>query len=297
MTPSTAKAKNQITANPTGAALGADIAGFSINAMTTSDADFIRTAWLDHLVLRFRGQVFGNEEQVKFTRYFGELEFSPRALLTGKEMVPGYPEVGVITNLKDENGKPLGTLGSGECVWHTDMSYIEKPPTASILHALEIPPHGGMTEFLNMYMALETLPSHLLRRIEGRMLKHENVTLSDGSRRVGMEDQIPDSDDVRDWNGPLHPIIRIHPETKRKCLFLGRRVHAYIDGMSVEESEETLDEIWQHTTQPELVWTQVWEVGDLILWDNRCVMHRRDPFDASTRRVMHRTQLKGERPC
>lgn len=279
-----------------GAALGADIVGFDIGTITSEEADFIHKTWLEHIVLRFRGQEFGDREQVNFTRHFGELEFSPRALLTGKEMVPGYPEVGVITNLKDKDGKPLGTLGNGECIWHTDMSYIEKPPTASMLHALEIPPQGGNTEFLNMYLALETLPTHLLRRIEGRMLKHENVTLSDGTMRVGMEDQIPDSDDVRDWKGPLHPIIRTHPETKRKCLFLGRRIHAYIDGLSVEESEEILDELWEHVTQPQFIWTHEWEVGDLVLWDNRCAMHRRDPFDANTRRVMHRTQLKGDRP-
>jgi taurine dioxygenase len=281
---------------PTGLGFGADIVDFDIANMTKLDANFIHKAWLENLVLRFRGQDFGDKEQVDFTRHFGELEFSPRALLTGEEMVPGYPEVGVISNLKDENGKPLGTLGNGECFWHTDMSYIEKPPTASLLHALEIPPYGGNTEFLSMYTALETLPSHLLRLIEGRMVKHENVTLSDGSLRVGMEDQIPKSDDVRDWKGPLHPIIRTHPETKRKCLFLGRRVHAYIEGLSVKESEEILDELWEHITQPKLVWTHEWEVGDLILWDNRCVMHRRDPFDASTRRIMHRTQLRGERP-
>jgi taurine dioxygenase len=281
---------------PTGAALGADVIDFDIKTMDQADADRIRTAWLEHLVLRFRGMDFDDEDHVRFTKLLGEPEFSPRALCTGEELVKGHPEIGVISNVLDDAGEPIGTLGDGECMWHTDMSYIEKPPTASMLHALELPPPdtGGNTDFLNMYMALETLPARLVAKIEGKVLRHENVTLSDGGVRKGMEDQIPTSGDVRDWKGPSHPMVRIHPETKRKCLFLGRRIHAYIEGFSVEENEETLDEIWTHITRAEFCWRQVWKLGDMILWDNRCAMHRRDPFDPTTRRVMHRTQLKGE---
>ena len=165
-----------------------------------------------------------------------------------------------------------------------------------MLHALELPPPnaGGNTEFLNMYSALETMDPALVKRIDDKLLRHENVTLSSGGYRKGMEDKIPSSGDVRDWQGPSHPMVRMHPETNRKCLFLGRRIHAYIEGMDVEESEEILDTVWAHVMQPEFCWKQVWQLGDMVLWDNRCAMHRRDAFDPTTRRIMHRTQLKGE---
>ncbi|HAT35142.1 MAG TPA: taurine catabolism dioxygenase TauD [Rhodospirillaceae bacterium] len=282
---------------PTGKALGADIIDFDIHKMDEDDATRIRSAWLEHLVLRFRGLDFGDAEQVRFTKFLGDPELSPRALCTGEELVENHPEIGVISNVLDEKtGEPIGTLGDGECMWHTDMSYIEKPPTASMLHALELPPAGtgGDTEFLCMYTALETLDPAIVERIEGKLLRHENVTLSSGGVRKGMEDKIPTSGDVRDWQGPSHPIIRVHPETGRRCLFLGRRIHAYIESMEVEESEEILDAIWAHIMQPEFCWQQVWKLGDMVLWDNRCVMHRRDAFDPATRRIMHRTQLKGD---
>ena len=281
---------------PAGAALGADINGFDIKIMDQEDASRIRVAWLEHLVLRFRGMEFDDDEHVRFTQSLGDPELSPRALCTGEELVKNHPEIGVISNVLGDDGEPICTLGDGECMWHTDMSYIEIPPAASILHALELPPTntGGNTEFLNMYIALETMEPNLVKRIEGRLLRHENVTLSSGGYRKGMEDKIPTSGDVRHWQGPSHPMIRMHPETNRKCLFLGRRIHAYIEGMDVDESEEILDAVWAHVMQPEFCWEQVWQLGDMILWDNRCAMHRRDAFDPATRRIMHRTQLKGE---
>lgn len=281
---------------PTGKALGADVIDFDIKSMDQEDANRIRVAWLEHLALRFRGLEFGDNEHVRFTKFLGDPELSPRALCTGEELVQNHPEIGVISNVLDSDGEPIGTLGDGECVWHTDMSYIEKPPTASMLHALELPPPnaGGNTEFLNMYSALETMDPALVKRIDDKLLRHENVTLSSGGYRKGMEDKIPSSGDVRDWQGPSHPMVRMHPETNRKCLFLGRRIHAYIEGMDVEESEEILDTVWAHVMQPEFCWKQVWQLGDMVLWDNRCAMHRRDAFDPTTRRIMHRTQLKGE---
>ena len=285
------------TVIPTGNALGADVTGLDIKSLTDDICSFIRQAWLDHLVLRFRDQQLSDKDLITFSHRFGEPDTFPKAKFAGYAEIPDKPEIGVISNILDDDGQPIGTLGSNECLWHTDMAYIEQPPSASILYSIEIPPEGGETGFLNMYTALDSLSSELLTKIEGRLLKHENATLSDGTIREGMEDQVSDSDDVRDWNGPFHPIIRTHPETKRRALFLGRRVHAYIDGYSVEESEAILDELWNETTQPKHTWTQEWQVGDLIMWDNRCVMHRRGAFDENTRRLLYRTQLKGEQPA
>jgi len=277
-------------------ALGADVVGVDVLTLSGDDCAAIRAAWLEHSVLRFRNQRLDEDSLVAFTRRFGEPDEFPKAKFANHPQIPGKPEVGVISNILDDHGTPIGVLGNNECVWHTDMAYIEEPPSASILFALEVSASGGETEFLNMYAVLEALPDDLRRRIEGRRLKHENVTLSDGTVRKGMEDQIPDSDDVRDWHGPYHPIIRTHPETQRPALFLGRRVNAYIEGLPVEESEEILDQLWEHTMRPEHIWSQEWQVGDLVIWDNRCVMHRRGAFDPDERRLLYRTQLKGDRP-
>lgn len=282
---------------PTGSALGADIIGIDVTTLSDEDCVAIRAAWLDHLVLRFRDQKLDEDSLLAFTRRFGRPDAFPKAKFANHPQIPDKPEIGVISNIVDDHGAPIGIFGNNECLWHTDMAYIEEPPSASILYALEVSETGGETGFLNMYAALEALPDDLRRRLEGRRLKHENVTLSDGNVREGMEDQIPDSDDVRDWHGPYHPIIRVHPETQRQALFLGRRVHAYIEELPVEESEEILDQVWDYTTRSEHTWDQEWQVGDLVMWDNRCTMHRRGAFEPNEHRLLHRTQLKGDRPC
>jgi taurine dioxygenase len=189
-----------------------------------------------------------------------------------------------------ENGVPIGSLGAGEAVWHTDMSYLVDPPKASMLYALEIPPAGGNTGFCNMYRALEAMPESLQRRLEGRTLKHDGTYNSGGYLRQG----VAATDDPARSPGTSHPIVCRHPETHRRVLYLGRRRNAYIDGMPLAESEALLDETWSYATRPEIAWYNEWRIGDVVLWDNRCTMHRRDPFDPEARRILHRTQIKGE---
>jgi len=168
------------------------------------------------------------------------------------------------------------------------------PPAASLLRSLEVPPSsaGGSTYFLNMYAAYETLPEETKRRIDGLTMIHAATHSSGGKAHKGF-DSITDLSKVP---GARQPVVRTHPETGRKALFLGRRINAYVLGLLVEESEELLDQLWDHTTQEKFTWRQDWRVGDLVWWDNRCAMHRRDAFDPSARRLMHRTQLKGTRP-
>jgi len=279
---------------PSGAALGADVAGFDIENFTAAEFDAIHQAWLDHLVLRVRGQDIDDHTHREFAKRFGPLEISPKTKFTGKPWLPDFPEMSQITN-KKVNGEPIGTLGNADAYWHTDMSYIDMPPKASLLHAFEIPPTGGDTHFLNMYDALDTLPKHLRDVVEGKTIKHQNVFSSDGSVRRGMKK--PDSEDPRDWPGAIHPIIRTHPETKRQALFLGRRIKSYVMELPVDESDELLDALWDHaTSHPEFTWSQQWHVGDLIMWDNRCAMHARDGFEDNHIRLMHRTVLLGDRP-
>lgn len=141
-----------------------------------------------------------------------------------------------------------------------------------------------------MYLAYEILPSALKARIGGLMVKHDGTYNSGGFVRAG----ITPTEDPRAAPGVMHPLVCRHPETGRRCLYLGRRRNAYVDGLPLAESEALLDELWNWATREELTWYNSWRVGDLVLWDNRCTMHRRDPFDGNSRRIMHRTQIKGE---
>jgi len=277
-----------ITVTPTGAALGAEIGGIDLRRIIDDDFVAIHRAWLDHLVLLFRGQTLDDDDMIAFSRRFGELDFAP-IQENGRRFVEGHPEIYVVSNVI-ENGVAIGSLGAGEAVWHTDMSYLDDPPKASMLYAIEIPPAGGNTGFTNMYRAYEELPDALKRRIAGRRVKHDGTYNSGGYVREG----VTATDDPREAPGTYHPIVCTHPETGRKCLYLGRRRNAYIEGLALAESEALLDEVWRHVTRDELTWYNTWRIGDVVLWDNRCTMHRRDPFDASSRRIMHRTQMKGE---
>ena len=280
---------------PTGGALGADVFGIDLS-QPVSDAQFerIAKAWGEHLVLRFSGQKIDDPTLMAFSARFGELDRVPISTANFDRRDSGLvaeaePWVAVISSVV-RDGKPVGGLGSYELVWHTDMSYNPLPPRASLLYALEVPPDGGNTGFLNMYAAYDTLPDALKHAIEGRTCIHDSSRNSAGELRKGFQ-RTPD---VRHTPGAVHPLVRLHPVTGRKALFLGRRPGAYIHGLSVEDSETLLNAVWAHASQERFAWYQKWRIGDLVMWDNRCVMHRRDAFDESLRRLMHRTQIVGE---
>ena len=273
---------------PTGKSLGAEIRGVDLKTIGDPDFAAIRRAWLDSLVLLFRRQDLADRDLIAFSRRFGDLDFAP-VQETGRRFVEGHPEIYVVSNVM-KNGEPIGSLGAGEATWHTDMSYLEDPPKASILHALEIPPAGGDTYFCNMYRAYELLPEGLKQRITGLTLKHDATYNSGGYVRQG----VTAGDDPLTSPGVFHPVVCTHPETGRRALYLGRRRNAYIGGLALGESEALLDELWSHATREEVVWIHRWQVGDVVVWDNRCTMHRRDSFDADSRRILHRTQIKGE---
>jgi taurine dioxygenase len=276
---------------PTGAALGAEVQGVDLRPLSPAGFDTIYQAWLDHSVLLFRGQDLTPDELIGFSRRFGELDWAP-VQENGRRFVDGKPELYIVSNVLGPDGEPIGSLGAGEAVWHTDMSYLPQPPKASMLYALEIPPSGGDTHFASMYAAYDNLPDELKRRVQGLRVKHDGTYNSGGYVRAG----VTPTEDPREAPGTLHPLVCCHPETGRQMLYLGRRRMAWIEGMDLAESEALLDEIWHHATAPDLCWTNHWRVGDLVLWDNRCTMHRRDPFDAKARRIMHRTQVKGAAP-
>lgn len=272
------------------APLGAEIAGIDLSRpLTPADIDAIETVWRERLVVVFHGQTLSDPQLIAFSRNFGELD-PPGPNPYGQPFNKEHPELNVISNVV-ENGKPIGNLGDGEAVWHADMTYADVPPKAAILHALEVPPPeaGGDTYFANMFAAHESLPADLKKAVEGKIAVHDASRNSAGMLRKGYKEVT----DVRETVGAHHPMVRTDPKTGRKALFLGRRPNAYVLGLSVGESEALLDALWAHATQPRLTMRHEWKVGDLLMWNNLSVLHRRDPFDPTTRRVMHRSQIKG----
>jgi taurine dioxygenase len=241
-------------------------------------------------VVVFHHQKLSDPELIAFSSNFGELD-PPGPNPYGEPFNKEHPELNVISNVV-ENGKPVGNLGDGEAVWHADMTYIDVPPKAAMLHALEVPPPeaGGNTYFANMFTAYETLPVDLKKAIERKIAVHDASRNSAGLLRRGYKEVT----DVRETVGARHPLVRTDPKTGRKALFLGRRPGAYVLGLSVVESETLLDALWQHATQPRFAMCHIWKVGDVLMWNNLSVLHRRDPFDPKTRRVMHRSQIKGD---
>jgi taurine dioxygenase len=290
---------------PSGAALGAEIRGLDCSQPFPGDVkDALRKAWADHLVLLIRGQTIDDEQLLAVSGIFGppheaasrKYHLSTGQAIDDRHTLSRHASVSIISNL-DENGNPVRentSLGSLEVVWHSDNSYVEKPPAGSMLYSLEVPVNGGGdTSFNNQYLAYEELPADLKAAIEGRYLVHDASRNSAGMLRPGVKapttpEEVP---------GPRHPLVRVHPVTQRRALYLGRRrtwPSSYIVGLPNEESEEILDRLWAHATQPQYAWTHIWRVGDIVLWDNRCCMHYRTEIDSNQRRVMHRTTIQGE---
>jgi taurine dioxygenase len=277
---------------PTGAALGAEVKGVDLRDFNDAAFAPMMQAWHDHAVLLFRDQSLSDNDLIAFSRRLGDLDWAP-IQETGRRFVEGLPEIYIVSNVKVK-GEPIGSLGDGEAAWHTDMSYLDVPPKASLLYALEVPPTGGNTSFCSMYGLYEALPARLKERIAGLKIKHDGTYNSGGYLRQG----VTPTDDPRTSPGAVHPLVCAHPNTGRRMLYLGRRRNAYLLGLELADSEALLDELWSFVNRPEFTWEHVWRVGDLVWWDNRCTMHRRDAFDPTARRIMHRTQVRGdERPA
>lgn len=280
---------NDFSLVPFDAPLGAEVKGLDASQpMNAGTLEKLLDGWRKHLVLILRDQELSDRNLLDFSGHFGELD-PPGPNPYGGAFLPDYPELNVISNLVDD-GKPIGNLGDGEAVWHADMTYVDVPPKAGILYALEVPPEGGDTFFSDMFAAYEALSPSLKERIEGKVAIHDAAHNSAGMLRKGYEEIV----DVRETPGARHPLVRTDPATGRRCLFLGRRPNAYILGLEVQESEALLDELWEHAQQPHFAMRQQWRAGDLLMWLNLCVLHRREAFDPASRRVMHRAQIKGE---
>lgn len=291
---------------PTGKALGAEVRGIDFARPAPEDvADEVKRIWTEHLVLLFRGlklsddqllaaaELFGGQQAAGSRQYFLDAGFKAGET----HRVAKQAGISIVSNL-DKDGEPVKTteaVGSLGLKWHTDNSYVEVPPAGSLLHAHVVPVDGGgHTSFNNQYLAYETLSDDLKQRIEGKHIRHDNLRNTAGRFRPTVEP--PKTRE--DVNGPAHPIVRVHPVTGKRALYLGRHYEwpsSHVVELDDDESEALLGELWAHATQDHLAWThEDWAPGDLILWDNRCTMHARSPVDHTQPRVLHRALIKGE---
>ncbi len=271
-------------------ALGAEVGNVDLSRpLSNSVADDVRQALVDHMVLFFRGQTLTPEQQIGFSRLFGPLVRVP--YVTPME---GYPDI--IAVLKEADERKISTFGNA---WHTDFSFLDEPPMASILYAREVPDYGGDTLWINMYDAYEALSEGMKRLLAGLRAMHSGRPYGMAgvpkdlrtSRSIGIERNNPEAD-----REVAHPVVRLHPESGRKALFVNSIYTARFEDMSEAESRPLLDYLYQHCLRPEFACRFRWEPGSLAVWDNRCTMHYAVNDYDGTRRLMHRTQIAGERP-
>lgn len=275
--------------SPITPALGAYVTGVDLAHITPQVFDRLYAIWQKYHVVVLRGQNLDNAQFEAFSAMLGELDPPPNQG-AGRKSVPGFPNLYVVSNRKSEGGEPLGALGDGEAQWHTDMSYLERPPFASMLWSIEIPQAGGDTCFASMPAALRSMPADLVARIEKLTIKHDGTYDSGGNVRKGMTP----NDDPTQSVGTQHPIVIVQPESGERTLYLGRRRNAYIPGLSLAESEQLLDTIWRYAVDEKITLRHRWRVGDVVLWNNLTTMHRRDAFPADQFRTLHRSQIKGK---
>lgn len=280
-----------------GAAAGAEISGVDISKpLSNAEFDGLHQAFMDHCVVAIRGQDLSPEAQLAFTGRFGK----PTGHVLEGFALPGYPNVLMISNKKkkEANGqeKPVGAIYAGQ-YWHTDISYMAEPAMASMLHAKEMPSVGGDTMFANMYMAYDTL-SEPMKAFLGSLSAVHDYTLAYENVFSKLPGRPPMSEETRKLVPPVvHPVIRTHPITKKKTLFVNQGFTRRIQGLSDDESRALLDFLFMHSTRPEFVYRHKWSVGDVVMWDNRCMMHRAiADYDMNEPRHLHRTTIAGDKP-
>lgn len=262
-----------VTISPTGGALGAQVEGIDLRQpLNEQTAAQIRAAFLEHCLLLFRGQQISKADQVRFSAIFGEPVPHPT---NSRDRDPEIPEITIISNIVEE-GRAVGALGNDEVAFHADLVFLHEPGSVSLLYCVETPNAGGNTFWTNGYAAYDALDDATKAKIEGLAAVYVH-------RNPAYNPPTP----------PQHPLVCVHPESGRRTLFISPSSAERVVGMEEEEGRRLLDELFAHAIQPRFVWEHRWQPGDLIVWDNRCTMHRRESFDNSQRRLMLRTQLVG----
>jgi taurine dioxygenase len=280
-----------LTVKPLSPALGAEIAGIDLRQDLSAGAfaEIVDT-WHKHLVILFRGQSLSEDDQIRFAQRFGALQKRTRpAEAINEAGHTKYPGLTMLVSNIRENGKLIGSLPDGEMHFHSDQCYIEKPAAGTFLYAIEVPSQGGDTLFLNMYKAYETLPSELKARVDGR--KALNAYLYDSTTRAVNGSKV----DFTAHPHHVQPIVRTHPVTKRKALYVNRLMTFTVEGIDEEEGNALLNQLFDHIEQDQFIYAHHWRVGDLILWDNRCTQHARTDFSDKERRLLRRYVVMGDR--
>ncbi|MEQ8504550.1 MAG: TauD/TfdA family dioxygenase [Rhodospirillales bacterium] len=273
-------------------AIGAELSGIEL---TGPDYDniypAIYEALLNNAVVVLRRQDLSPEQLVAFSRKFGKLESHVLSQFNMQE----HPEVLLISNVK-ENGKPIGAINAGQ-YWHSDLSYTKTPTQASLLHAKEVPSYGGDTMFVNMARAYEDLSSSMQAFLGGLTALHDYTNAYD-TFFAHIADRPPLTDEERAKVPPVvHPVVRTHPDTGRKALYVNPGFTRKINELEAEESRAILDFLFHHFQQPKYIYRHNWAAGDLVIWDNRCTCHFAvADYDMNERRHMIRCSVEGDVP-
>lgn len=274
--------------------MGAEITGIDLSKpIDVADVQAILDAFHEYQVIVIRNQNLTPGQLVTFSRHLGPLEDQLNARYT----IEDYPEVLVLSN-DVQDGKPVGLIDGGD-FWHSDSSHREKPSMATILHSKQNPKVGGDTEFGNMYAAYDALPEEMKKRLEGLKAIHAVSKLR--NKRVKVSARRPDAKDHYEMQkaipDQIWPIVRTHPVTGKKALYVSERFTIGIEGMDDAEADPILDFLFEHQVKPEFIYTHKWKEGDLVIWDNRCVIHRgAGGYTYPDVRTMHRTVVAGDRP-
>jgi taurine dioxygenase len=267
--------------------VGAEIDGIDLSA-PLSDETFaaIERAWHEHGVLLFRGQHLDDLQQVKFAERFG-----PLAHTLKKFEGTAHPAIMYVTNER-KDGKYVGALPDGEMFFHSDMCYLEQPCMAALLHAISIPPEGGNTIFAGMYAAYDSLPTELKSALDGRTAMNSYEPGYGASNVVARID----ASATANTRSYAHPIFRTHPATGRKSIYVNRLMTEYVVDMPRAESDALLTRLFDHQEQVQFQYEHRWQIGDVLIWDNRCTLHARRDFDDQYLRKLRRVTVKGEKP-
>ena len=273
------------------AAVGAEVLGLDLSRPVNS-ADFARLhqAHLRHHVLVFRDQRITPQQQIDFSRRFGPLQIH----VLKSFQLTGHPEIMIVSNIK-ENGVPIG-LGDAGVFWHSDLSYVEKPSLGSMLHAQELPSEGGDTLFANQHRAYEALPEALKARLESLQAEHSYLTQYEALRARSPWRPKLTQEQLDQVQPTVHPVVRTHPETGRKALFVSEHFTTRILGLPEADSRALLDELFALSTRPEHVYRHAWQPHDMVFWDNRSVMHLAAGTPDHLRRKLYRTTIEGDVP-
>jgi taurine dioxygenase len=279
-----------IEVTPLSAACGAEIKGIDLTRpLAAETVAAIKDAWGKHLVLLFRGQKLSQDDQLRFASYFGTLGDRRKAPETLRSRTEGTEQTNqkilLVSNIKVD-GKAIGAFGEGEFWFHIDGGYTAQPYRYTFLYALELPSTGGNTMFANMYKAYEGVPPALKEKLTGRKALHIH--------EYNRARQAKSSGDISGIPHHCHPVFITHPDTGRKTLFVDRLMTTRIEGMSEQESEAILSQLYDIAERREFIFEHRWQLGDFLMWDNRCTTHARTDFPKHERRLLRRCTVEGE---